>query len=273
MRGYHVLQGSDENTILSNLDGVGSLKCLTNTANICLAAKALHPEIIIVYRSLVTNDGLRDGPSLIEWNNPDIYYASLRPHLVPGFDYYEFINEWSAPSPQIEADFNIRMLTLLERDGMRGLAFSFAPGQPSMLNWLEDIRVLQWIDQHPQHGIAVHQTGMLPDSVQTLPDSYIRNTYITQRLEYVDAYLEAIHGYDLHDFKGVIVVSEMGWTNYTAPDQVFSCDQVRAGIRVTESFYRNSGLVDFYNLWNFGSSGGHWIDLSQCLPLRVTYER
>jgi hypothetical protein len=193
---------------------------------------------------------------------------------VPGFDYYEFINEWSAPSAKVEADFNIRMLTLLERDGMNGLAFSFAPGNPPMINWLEDIRVLQWIDQHPQHGIAVHQTGMLPDSVQTLPDSYIRNTYITQRLEQVDAYLRAFNNYSLRDdFKGVVVVSETGFTNYTIPDQQFSCEEVRAGLRVTEDFYRRSGIVDMFHLWNFGSAAGRWVSLESCLPFQVTSER
>jgi hypothetical protein len=269
--GKHLITGATQQ-VYRDLSSTGLLKCITSTETLCLNAKAVKPSLVIIFRSLHTTQGMTDGPDVAGWITAGKYYSELRPYLVPGFDYYEYINEWNPPTHQREADWNIEMLSLLTKDGKCGLAFSPGPGNPEFSAWDSWVKVLRWIDTHPcstnplrYHGIALHQSGELPADIITLPNSYIRNTYITRRHEMVRSYLLAHTGYDLALFRGPIYLTEMGWQNYTIPDQPFSCEQVRRGVLVTEALYRSTQLVDGYALWNFGSAGGKWVDLTPCI--------
>jgi len=274
--GYHVLVGATEN-ILLHVDQLGTMKCLTHSEALCLAAKDRNPELKIVYRSLFNQDGMIDGPSNWEWYSPASYYAKLKPYWASGFDYYEYINEWNAPSWSVRADWEISMMELMGRDHLCGLFGSFGPGNPPMEAWEELLRVFKWIDENPcsvwpdgtpkYHGLAIHQTGVMPAWVPLGPDSYIGNIYITHRHEIVADYLRESLGYDLEQFKGPIYVTEMGWENYTIPDEQFSCEEVAAGFAATVELYLHNylyQLVDGFHLWNLGGAGG-WVDLTNCL--------
>lgn len=275
--GLHMLVGAQEQT-LNWIDHYGTLKGLTHSDKLPLLAKQINPEIVIVYRSLFNANGQIDGPTPDEWLKPDLYWSKLRDYLVPGFDYYEFINEWGPPSRKIEADFNIAILDLMAQDGLCGLAFSPGPGNPEIPAWDEWVRTLHWIDDHPcgtwpdgrtkYHGLAIHQAGKLPEWVETLPDNYSKNPWIYARIEAVDIYLKLTHDYDLHDFKGPIYVTEMGFEDYTIPNEEFTCEEVRAGLGETRGMYVETGLIDGWHLWNFqGADMWFWVDLTRCLPV------
>jgi hypothetical protein len=115
----------------------------------------------------------------------------------------------------------------------------------------------------------------MPDTVATLPDSYIRNIHITERDQFVDAVLRANTGYSLRDFRGPIYVTEFGWEDYTIRNQGFTCEQVRAGWKVSKDYFvKNSPWITgvlVWNFWNMGSPNsvddGRWVDLTECLPL------
>ena len=275
--GFHLLVGAVE-TVLYYLDDVATLKSLTHSHTLALVAKEAYPRIVIVYRSLYNNNGQIDGPTTDEWFNPYIYWQKLKPHLVLGFDYYEFINEWGGVGRDVIADFNIAMLDYMARDGYCGLAFSEGPGNPEIPAWDEYVRVLRWIDDQPcgtwpdgrtkYHGMALHQTGHMPDWVETLPNSYTKNPWIYARLEIVRDFLLANHHYNLADFKGPIYITEMGWTDYTNPNEEFTCEEVKAGLDLTRSEYLATGLIDGFHIWNFwGENSWRWVDLTPCLPV------
>lgn len=278
--GLHLLVGAQQ-VVLNWLPHFGTLKGLTHSDQIPLMAKQLQPETVIVYRSLYNGHGQSDGPSADEWTNPAKYWDGLRPFLVGGFDYYEFVNEVGPPNRAVEADFNIAMLDLMAQDGYCGLAFSPGPGNPEIPAWDEWVRTLRWIDAHPcgtwpdgrvkYHGLAIHQAGKLPEWVPTLPDNYSKNVWIYGRIDAVDLYLKLTHGYDLHDFKGPIYVTEMGFEDYTIPNEQFTCEEVKAGVDATRTLYQTNGLVDGFQLWNFwGPDAFGWVDLTPCLS--VIYE-
>jgi hypothetical protein len=254
---------------------------LTGSYDLALLARQINPEITVICRSLHNQNGMMDGPLPWEWYSPSVYYAKLTPYLPSGCDYYEFINEWDSVAWKARADFEIAMLDLFARDGRCALFGSFGPGNPSYEAWNELVRVLRWIDDHPcgvgrYHGLAWHMTGHMPDTVATLPDSYIRNIHITERDQFVDAVLRANAGYSLRDFRGPIYVTEFGWEDYTIPNQGFTCAQARAGWSLSKKYFEEKSPwitgVLVWNFWNMGSPNsvedGRWVDLSPCLPLQ-----
>lgn len=183
------------------------------------------------------------------------------------------MNECGPPSRAIEADFQIAMLELMAEHGYCGLAFSPGPGNPEIPAWDEWVRVLRWINDHPckpgvYHGLAVHQSGKMPEWVETLPGSYLKDPWIYNRLEVVRLYLLANHDFSLRTFKGPIYITELGWSDYTIPNQSFTCEQVRAGLDETREMHRIGDMVTGFHIWNFRNpSGFYWTDLTGCLPV------
>jgi hypothetical protein len=278
--GYHLLVGAIQ-TVLNSLDRVGVVKGLTGSYDLALLARQINPEITVICRSLHNQNGMMDGPLSWEWYSPSVYYAKLIGYLPTNCDYYEYINEWDSINWKARADFEIAMLDLFARDGHCALFGSFGPGNPNYEAWGELVRVLRWIDDHPcgvgrYHGLAWHMTGHMPDSVATLPESYIRNIHITERDQFVDAVLRANAGYSLRDFRGPIYVTEFGWEDYTIPNQGFTCAQVRAGWALSKAYFEQKSPwitgVLLWNFWNMGSPNsvedGRWVDLTPCLPLQ-----
>jgi hypothetical protein len=275
--GFHLLIGAQEVT-LNYLPFVVTLKSLTHSDNLTKLAKQIKPSVVTVYRSLYNCHGQIDGPLLDEQRNADLYWACLRPFLPAGSDYYEVINEWGFESRAQEADWHIRLLELMAGDGYCGLAFSDGPGNPEILAWDEYVRVLRWIDDHPcgkwpsgrlkYHGIALHQSGKLPDWVSTLPDNYSKNVWVYNRHQIVDLYLRANFDYSLEDFKGPIYITEMGFEDYTIPNEEFTCEEVKSGLIETRYLYRLTNIIDGFHLWNFwGSNSIGWVELTACLPV------
>jgi hypothetical protein len=281
--GLHVLMGASQ-YFLNFLDGVCWVKGLTGSEHLALQAKAIDPSIIIIDRSLLIGGHLRDGPTKVEWDDPAGYYKLVKPGWTPGFDYYEFKNEDDASDPAKETDFNIAMLDLMGKDGYCGLAMSSGPGNPPLEYWYELIRLLRWIDANPcgtwpdgtlkYHGLAWHVTGKMPPWVKRDPLSYIYNLWITERHVFINELLETAFNYSLRDdyegerFKGVIVVTEMGWQDYVIPNTEFSCEEVRAGWQATIEAYEATQIIDGFTMWNLGGTG-QWVDLSGCMPMPV----
>jgi hypothetical protein len=173
------------------------------------------------------------------------------------------------------------MLELMAQDGYCGLAFSPGPGNPPLSAWDDWVHTLRWIDTHPcgtwpdgspkYHGLAIHQAGKLPDWVPTSPGNYSKNPWVYRRIELVRDYLLQNKNYDLLDLRGPIYVTELGWEDYTIPNEHFTCEEVRAGLDVTREMFLDDGLVDGFHIWNFrGPDGFGWVDLTPCLP--VIYE-
>lgn len=97
------------------------------------------------------------------------------------------------------------------------------------------------------------------------PNSWTRSEYLSGRDDLVAAYLKDRVGYDLTRFRGPVFITEMGWQDYTVPNETFTCDQVAAGFALTRRMYRQHSLwVWGFHLWNVGGVG-QWVDLTACL--------
>lgn len=258
--GVHLIQGAGISSLNLLSPYLESYKALTNAQDVARAFDGL-----LIYRSLVVDGSLRDCPTLEEWYAPDIYLSRLEDELLPGFDYYEIINECHPPDYSLMADLMVRAM---QRYDVCLLMFSFAPGTPDYPEWQKLLPALQYAAEHPcgegrYHGISLHQPGYMPPDITLREGSYINNPHIAGRLDLIRQTLIQRSGYDIKEFPGPILITEMGWEDYDGVDQVFSCDEVAAGLTYTREIYRKGGLIDGYHLWNFGQVHP-WVNLSGC---------
>jgi hypothetical protein len=279
MDGIHVLAGGNSANTVFYADKFKSMKCLSGSGDLCLTAKANNPQLFIIYRSLLTCRGMIDGPQADQWNG-ETWYACVRPNWLAGYDYYEYVNEIGTPFNDFSllARFSIEFATAAARDGFCTLAFSFSPGVPELNYWDNLYAYLAWANTHPcgtwpdgtpkYHGIALHQSSYLPSSYTLRNGSWINNIWISGRDRMIEERLNSYSNFSLKDFKGPIIISEVGLHDgYSgSPTDVWSCQDAKSSYQTTITQYKDyHPWIDGFSWWNFGTGGSKWTDLSPCL--------
>jgi len=244
------------------------MKCLSGSDGICQNYRENHPDTIFIYRTLHTTKGMRDCPTTDEWHNPEQWVDSILPYLPVGYDYYEIINECGPPAGdyRIYATFAIKTAQILNAKGYMVLAFSFAPGNPNIGDWKELYRYIQWAQEHPvdgkYNGIAFHAAAF--STYPVADDSWINNPWIAGRMWLVRDYLLETFGFDLWEFKGPIVGTEVGVTDgYSGKWEDFPCAFKADAYKTTAKKYAEAGMWLLW--WNFGKIS-KWTSDHLCLP-------
>lgn len=267
--------GNGAGTVLNYARSVESMKCLDGAYDLCLEAKRLNPELIIVARTLQTNYGIIDCPQ--EWNygEPSAWWGAINRRLPDGFDYYEIQNECYFPpqGPSYYARWSIEMAKLVQRDKGAGmLAFSFSPGNPDYPSWPLLLPYLQWADQNPlpngrRHGIALHASAYAPWTRADSP--WIGNRHINpdRYFVFVRDVVKANTGVDILSLSIPVVFSEIGVTDgygtgiiYGGP--TYTCQERASAYRYTAAQLEGRGMM---NWWNIGQIGP-WTSDHECLP-------
>lgn len=276
LTGFHLIVGAN-NTVEGYSHQIGNMKATTHTAVIAREMKAINPDMYIIYRSLHTKRGMVDCPEAWQWTSTATYWTELKPFLEYGFDWYEFENECDPVSWTAWEQHSIEMLTYMARDGYCGLFGSFGPGWPPFEAWPHVMRVLQWIDNHPcsiwpdgspkYHGHAYHSSGMMPPGIYVPPGSYLLNEWITRRDVKFNDWLKT-QGYSLEQFKGPVFVTELGWSDYSIPNYIYSCEETAAGWAFTRADYiQNRTWITGVNIWTLTRDGDpRFTNLTPCLP-------
>lgn len=276
LTGFHLIVGAS-NAVAGYSDRIGTMKATTHTADIARAMKIANPNIYIVYRSLHTQRGMVDCPEVWQWTSTSVYWSELKSYLEPGFDWFEFENECSPPDWQSWEKHSIEMLTYMARDGYCGLFGSFGPGWPPQEAWPHVLNVMRWIDTHPcsvwpdgspkYHGQAYHMTGRMPPGVYVPPGSYLLEPWITDRDVIYNAWL-LLYGYSMEQFKGPVFITELGWSDYSIPNYVFSCEETAKGWAFTRADYiSRRPWITGVHIWTLTRDGDpRFTNLTPCLP-------
>lgn len=277
--GPHILVKANSGAILPYANSFSTLKCLNGTEEICLAAKAANPALVTVYRTLNTTDGMRDCPNLVEWDNPDIWYARIRPFWPAGFDYYEVINECGMPGDDYAkmARFHIRMAALAAQDGKAILAFSFAAGNPEVTDWLALYDYVAWATDNPlpdgrYHGLAWHNAMYMPASVPLLSGKWLSNPWVAGRDIMIETLLQKALGKGFTQFPGPVYITEWGaddgYSGDWADSGRYTCEQIAAGYAHTLDMWdRYHPWITGGHFWNIGGQGTKWTNRTNCLAL------
>lgn len=271
LRGPHLILGASIDALSSAIGGITAIKTTDTTEYIARVIRALKTSVVWTHRTLTTDNGMMDCPTLAQWYAPASWYASIRSRLPLDADYVEMINECGAPGGNWAqfADFTIAVLSMAGQDGHCMLWGSFATGNPDFEAWDELIRVIEWTNDHPcgpgkYHGLALHQTMYMPPDIARGP--WVNDAYTSGRHVLVNAYLLRNHGVGLQDMRGPIWFTEYGLHDGYAGDWslTFSCvDMARSLAYSIDRLEEMSPWVDGVHVWNWGNVP-RWIDLSPC---------
>lgn len=269
------------------IDGVlpylGTLKGVTGTGGNLRHAKALKPDLLVVYRDYRVEHpadfellGGRKGAQmyadrlLAVWEDANVLDVA---------DYLEVMNEWTIPASwyPILAEFSVYLAERLAERGMAILTGGFAPGCPEPEEFAALYPYLRWVDGHPAgawpdgspkyHGVSLHLAGFMPPGVTSprmIP--WIGDPWVAGRYQVFDQALRARHSYSLRDFKGPLLATELYYGyGFAGEEDVWTTEQLRAGVRETARRLSADGIVDGFHIWSVGKVA-NWVDLSGHLP-------
>jgi len=281
--GLHLTWPVSNALIDSVLPYIGTLKGVTMTGGNLRHAKAVKPDLLVVYRDYRVEHpadfellGGRGGARqyadrlMAVWTDANVLDVA---------DYLEVMNEWKIPAswyPRL-AEFSIYLGEILAERGIAMLTGGFFPGMPEPEEFAALYEYFRWADGHPvgawpdgsprYHGVSFHLAGFMPPGV-TSPGMipWINDPWIAGRYTFFDQALRARHGYSLRDFRGPKLATELYW-GYGFADEagVWTTEQLRAGVRETARRLSEGGIVDGFHIWSVGQVA-NWIDLSPHLP-------
>jgi hypothetical protein len=241
---------------------LGTIKGTTGTESILAEVHKESPETIIVYRSLETPRGMIDCPNSDQ--NPiaeaDAWMAGLYPIWanVPA-DYYEIMNECFPPIEWL-VPFTIEAMQQATAHGYCLLVFSFAAGNPEPYQYDDLVPVYDYAINHPckagrRHGVALH-------SYSGDPHRLVSESGIWLGLRYRLYYEQLLPV--LPDATVIpVFLTETGPGDGRTS---FACDTLaRDMIQYTRQLEEDPYIQGFH-LWNLGSPGFEWIDVTDCLP-------
>ena len=269
--GLHVLNGTRDTEVLSfvrrMLDSghpVGTVKGMNSTENLLNQIKAISPQTVTVYRSMLSSDGFGDCP-IDARKSPDPaktaqrWMDGLEPYWSQvNADYYEVVNECPATLQWLN-DFMIEVMKIANERGRCLLLFSFSGGTPDMQEFNTVLPAYQYAVEHPcqpgrTHGIAMHAYSM--EDGQMLSES---DKWIALRHEIIHDRLLQVYppGVDLP-----VYLTEVG----IGGGQTFpGCDMViKDALNYTYQLELDPYVKGFH-LWSVGTGTG-WYDISACLP-------
>lgn len=271
LMGLHVLNGTSYNAVITFVQQmlaaghpVGTIEGLNGSEQLLNEIKRISPQTVIVYRSLLTSDGMLDCPGDIR-QLPDPaktaqrWMAGLKPYWDQvSADYYELMNECPAPLSWI-AQFSIESMRLANEQGRCLLLFSFPGGNPDMQTFDDLLPAYQYMLDHPcqpgrTHGVALHSWSLDDHQLASESDVWVvfRHRIIHDRL-----LLKLPAAANLP-----VYITEMGIGGGTIlpPCDTVVRDALQFSYQVEEDPY-----VKGVHLWNVGT-GGQWYDITACLP-------
>ena len=269
--GLHILNDRSQTEILTFVQRmkdagypVGTLKGLNGSEETLTKAKAISPETVLVYRSLLSADGMGDCPADIRLR-PDPaatarrWMDGLKPYWDQvDADYYELMNECPATLQWI-AEFSIEAMKIANEEGRCLLLFSFPGGNPDMQVFNDLLPAYKYAVENPcapgrTHGIALHAYSLQDTRLTSESDVWIalRHRVLHERL-----LLSLPEAASLP-----VYITEMGigGGTFLPPCEWIVRDALQYTYQLEEDPY-----VKGFHLWNVGS-GAQWYDITPCLP-------
>lgn len=269
--GLHVLNNTKRDEVLAFVQQmkaagypVGTVKGLNYSEPLLNEIKQISPETVIVYRSLLSGEGLADCPGdLRDTTDPAATARRWMEGLKPYWDgvnadYYEFMNECAAPLDVI-AQFSIEAMKIANEQGRCLLLFSFPGGNPDMAAFNNLLPAYQYALDHPcasgrHHGIALHAYSLEDDRLVSESDVWIalRHRVLYERLLLMLPEAAALPVY----------LTEVGIGGGT---DLPPCDTVIRDALQFTYVLEEDPYVKGFHLWSVGT-GAQWYDISSCLP-------
>jgi hypothetical protein len=269
--GLHVLNDTSHDEVLALVQRMvesghplGTIKGLNGTEDLLNEIKRISPRTMIVYRSLLSSDGVGDCPAdTRELPDPATtaqrWLTGLNPYWDQvDADYYELMSECPAPLNWI-ASFSIEAMKIANEEGRCLLLFSFPGGNPDMQVFNELLPAYKYAVEHPcqpgrTHGIALHAFSLQDDELVSESDVWIalRHRILYQRLLMV---LPAAA-----DLPVYLTEVGIGGATIMPPCDTIIRDALQFTYELEEDPY-----VKGVHLWNVGS-GEQWYDITPCLP-------
>ncbi len=271
LAGLHVLNGTSNADVIAYVQRmansghpVGTVKGLNGAEQLLTQIKQISPQTVIVYRSILTADGMADCPADV-LSAPDPVKTAQR--WMAGLesywdqvdaDYYEFMNECPASLTWI-SDFAIEAMKIANEQGRCLLLFSFPGGNPDMQIFNDLLPAYQYAVDHPcqpgrTHGIALHGWSLEDTRLASESDVWIafRHRILYERLKLV---LPAAADLPVY-------ITEMGIGGGTLmpPCESIIRDALQYTYQLEEDPY-----VKGFHLWSVGT-GAQWYDITPCLP-------
>ncbi len=269
--GLHVLNGTKSDAVLSFVRRmlaagypVGTVKGLNDSEDLLNEIKRISPQTVIVYRSLLSGEGLRDCPSdFRDTTDPAAtarrWLSGLKPYWDRvDADYYEVMNECGATLETI-TQFSIEAMKIADEQGRCLLLFSFPGGNPDMQAFNQLLPAYQYALDHPcasgrHHGIALHAYSLEDDRMVSESDVWIalRHRIIYQRLLLMLPAAAELPVY--------LTEVGIGGGTIMPPCDMIIQDALQFTYELEEDPY-----VKGFHLWSVGT-GAQWYDISPCLP-------
>lgn len=267
--GLHMIMGAQGEPVVElarRLQAIGrpmsTLKGTTGTEAILEEVRRVSPQTVLIYRSLMTPDGMLDCPNS---NNDPVAEAQRWMNNQWGYwtgvtaDYFEIMNECHPPMAWM-VPFAIEAMRLANERGLCLLLFSFAGGNPEPSEYAALAPVYDYALDNPcgpqrYHGVALHAYAgsggrLLSESGPWM--AYRHRKFYELLLPLLpEAYYIPVY------------ITEAG----PADGRVdLSCaDLARDVVQYTREIERDP-YVRGVNWWTVGPPDGTWTDITPCLP-------
>lgn len=269
LMGLHLIVGTRPEPVLDLVKRLrdiglpmGTIKGTSGTEDLLNQVAALSPETIIIYRSLVTPDGLIDCPDTSKPPTVEAHtwMAGIRPEwLRVNADYYEIINECLPPIDWLN-EFSIEAMRIASAQGQCLLLFSFASGNPDVAVFDQLRPAIRFAAENPcrpgqHHGIALHAYGIGRTTLVSESGLYLGFRHRLFFSSLLSEYPEVL--------RLPIYLTEAGPGDGSAP---FTCEAIaRDVVQYTNQLESDPYILGFH-LWTTGGVTGRWLDVTPCLP-------
>jgi hypothetical protein len=266
--GLHLIMGAQGEPVVDlarRLQAIGrpmsTLKGTTGTESILEQVRRVSPDTVLIYRTLLTPDGMQDCPNTA--NDPVAEAGRWMNQQWPYWsgvtaDYFEIMNECHPPMEWM-VPFAIEAMRLANERGICLLLFSFAGGNPEPHEYATLAPVYDYALSNPcapqrYHGVALHayagsSGGLLSESGPWM--AYRHRKFYELLLPLLpEAYYIPVY------------ITEAG----PADGRVdLSCaDLARDVVQFTRELERDP-YVRGFNWWTVGPPDGTWTDVTPCL--------
>ena len=258
--GPHILMGEGASVVQNFAAVILAAKCLPGSYHICLAMKAVNPDMWIVARPFT--DCVAKEYDYDAW----MVWQSVKTSIPIGYDALELENECAPAKDNLEgwegwSAFNIDLATIVEREtGMQYLAFGFGPGWPHYYLLVYIVPYLEWVAVNPLddgrfHGVASHAAMYAPWDRADMP--WVNDPHIAGRVYMMRDVMLANYGFDLAEWPGVWAITEIGLSDgYSGNwDAEYTCEELASAYDETLAVYAEHGYPDVYLHWNYGAIG------------------
>ncbi len=270
--GLHLLNGSSREEVLALVQRMvdagtpmGTVKGLNGAEGLLEEIKAISPQTVTVFRSLLTNQGMRDCPAEPgEYGDDPEGTARSWMQSVSGHwdmvdaDFYEVINECPVGLDWLTR-FSIEAMKIAGEQGRCLLLFSFPGGNPTVSDFIKVLPAYQYAVENPcapgrTHGIALHAYSTQDGILVSESDKWVALRHRIFEEELRQRYPAGV--------ELPVYITELGQGGGMA---IASCDGlIRDALQYAYQLEEDPYVKGFH-LWSVGSGTG-WVDITQCLP-------